>query len=265
MIDKTPEYLIQSINALGVYWIGIFDAVGSFILFLISTVKTLFTTRLKVAKVFLQMQLIGVNSLAIVILTGTFAGAVLAFQSYIGFKRFGGEEFIGPVVALSLTRELGPVLTGLMVAGRAGSAIAAEIGTMRITEQIDALRTLCINVWQYLMVPRVFASTIIMPFLSLFAMICGVIGGYIISVHVLHLNGEEYISGIKKYLELSDVTNGLIKSAVFGLILSWVGCFKGFNTRGGARGVGLATTQSVVIGSILILMANYFLTAMLFE
>lgn len=257
--------LLEITNRLGAQAILICDEFGSFTFFLITTLTTLFTTRLKFKKVLVQIERIGVNSLPIVVLTGTFAGAVLAFQSYIGFRRFGGEEFIGPVVTLSMARELGPVLTGLMVTGRAGSAMAAEIGTMQITEQVDALRTLCVNVWQYLMVPRIFASTFILPFLSLFATICGAIGGYVIAVYVLHLNGEEYISGIKKYVELSDITNGLIKAAVFGLILSWVGCYKGYHTRGGARGVGFATTQAVVIGSIMLLIANYFLTALLFE
>lgn len=210
------------------------------------------------------MEHIGVDSLAIVMLTGLSSGAVLAFQSYIGFKRFGAEEFIGPVVALSLTRELGPVLTGLMVTGRAGSAMTAEIGTMRITEQIDALQTLRLNVFQYLITPRLVATTIILPFLALFTMIIGVIGGYIIATMVLGLNGVQFIKGIQRYVELSDVTKGLFKSAVFGLILSWVGSYKGYIAHGGARGVGIATTQSVVIGSIMILIANYFLTAILF-
>jgi phospholipid/cholesterol/gamma-HCH transport system permease protein len=256
--------IIEFIDHIGLYGLRICTQIGTFILFFVHIIQALFTTRLKLHKVIVQMEQVGVNSLVIVILTGTFAGAVLALQSYIGFKRFGGEEFIGPVVALSLTRELGPVLTGLMVTGRAGSAMSAELGTMRITEQIDALRTLCINSWQYLIIPRVVASTIIMPFLSMFAMVCGTFGGYFIAVHVLNLNGEEYLSGIKKYLELSDITNGLVKSAFFGLILSCVGCYKGYYTRGGAQGVGIATTQAVVLGSIMILIANYFLTAILF-
>jgi phospholipid/cholesterol/gamma-HCH transport system permease protein len=256
--------LISLVDSLGHYGLSICDRAGRFALFFINSVKTGVTTPLKLHKTFVQMQHIGVDSLPIAMLTGAFAGAVLAFQSYIGFKRFGGEDFIGPVVALSLTRELGPVLTGLMVAGRAGSAIAAEIGTMRITEQLDALVTLCINAWQYLIVPRIVASTFILPFLSLFCTMCGIVGGYLINVYVLNLNGEQYISGIRKYLELSDVTNGLIKSSVFGLILAWVGSYKGYYTSGGARGVGLATTQSVVVASIMILIANYFLTAFLF-
>jgi phospholipid/cholesterol/gamma-HCH transport system permease protein len=211
------------------------------------------------------MKHIGVDSLSIILLTGAFSGAVLALQSYVGFKRFGAEDFIGPVVALSLTRELGPVLTGLMVAGRAGSSIAAELGTMQITEQIDALKTLNININQYLVVPRIAASVLIMPLLTLFSMICGIIGGYVISVFVLGLNGEQYITQIQSYLELSDITGGLIKSSVFGLILAWVGCYKGYSTTGGAKGVGIATTQSVVLSSILILISNYFLAALLFE
>lgn len=209
------------------------------------------------------MSNIGVDSLNITVLTGSFTGMVFALQSYIGFQRVGGEQFIGPVVALGLIRELGPVLTGLMVTGRAGSAITAEIGTMRITEQIDALQTLRINAFQYLVVPRILAGTIILPFLTLFAMICGIIGGYIICVYVLLLSPEDYISGIKSYVELSDIRGGLIKASVFGLILTWVGTYKGFYTSGGARGVGISTTQSVVVSSVLILMSNYFLTKLL--
>lgn len=257
--------LLGAINMLGKQTIMLCNSFGRFTLFFLQSIKTFFTTRLKVGKLFAQIEHIGVNSLSISILTGTFAGAVFAFQSYIAVKRFGGEEFIGPAVSLALARELSPVLTGLMVTGRAGSAIAAEIGTMRITEQIDALRTLCIDTYQYLIVPRILASAIILPLLSLFTTICGVIGGYLISVNTLGLNGEEYIQGIKRYTELQDVTNGLIKAAFFGLILAWVGCYKGFYTTRGARGVGIATTQAVVIGSIMILIANYFLTALLFD
>lgn len=251
-------------QALGRQTIIFFDDIGRFSLFFIDSVKTFLTSRPRIHMLFEQMTTIGVDSLSIILLTGAFTGAVLALQSYIGFKRFGAEEFIGPVVALSLTRELGPVLTGLMVTGRAGSAMTAEIGTMQITEQVDALKTLCVNVQQYLVVPRILGATIILPFLTLFSMICGIIGGYLIAVNVLMLNGEQYISGIKTFVELSDITGGLIKASVFGLIMSWVGCYKGYYTRGGAKGVGIATTQSVVLSSIMILIANYFLAAMLF-
>ncbi len=256
--------LISFVQAVGSYSISTLNTLGQVFLFLLQVFKTFFTSKLKLHKLFDQMSIIGVGSLSIVLLTGVFSGGVLALQSYIGFKRFGAEEFIGPVVALSLTRELGPVLTGLMVTGRAGSAITAELGTMQITEQIDALRTLCINVFQYLMVPRVLGAAIILPFLTLFSMMFGIIGGYCVCVYVLNLNGEQYINGIKTFLELSDITGGLIKASAFGIIFSWIGCYKGFMTTGGAKGVGLSTTQSVVISSILILIANYFLTAMLF-
>ncbi len=257
--------VIRFIDALGNSFLTTTTVVGSYVTFFIHTVRTAVTTKLKVSKLFVQMNRIGVDSFTIVVLTGTFAGAVLAYQTYEGFKRFGGgQEFIGPLVALAMTRELGPVFTGLMVAGRAGSAIAAEIGTMRITEQIDALQTLRINVFQYLMVPRVLAGTLILPFLSLFCMMCGIIGGYMVCVYVLGLNGEEYVSEVQKYLEVTDIRGGMIKSGVFGLILAWIGSFKGFHTYGGARGVGQSTTRSVVVSSILILITNYFLTVVLF-
>jgi len=253
------------VDAVGKKVLRICNALGQFILFLLQTVGTIFSTKLRIKKLFAQMKHIGVDSFVIIFLTGAFSGAVLALQSYIGFKRFGAEEFIGPVVALSLIREMGPVLTGLMVTGRAGSSIAAELGTMQITEQVDALKTLCINVKQYLIVPRILGGTLILPFLTAFSMIFGIVGGYIISVYVLGLNGEQYISGIRTFVEFSDITGGLIKSSVFGLILTWVGCYKGYHTHGGAKGVGISTTESVVVSSILILISNYFLAALLFE
>lgn len=255
--------IVRFINAVGTFGVALCDSLGRFALFLFIALKILFTTRLKVTKLFVQMSRIGVESLTIVILTGTFSGMVFALQSYIGFQRVGGEQFIGTVVALGMIRELGPVMTGLMVTGRACSAIAAEIGTMRITEQIDALKTLRINTFQYLVVPRILGGTLILPFLTLFAMLVGIMGGYVICVYVLGLSSEDYMNGIKNYVELSDIRGGLTKAAVFGLILTWVGSYKGYQTRGGARGVGSATTESVVLSSILILVSNYFLTKML--
>ena len=257
-------FIINIINNIGKVFIKLCSNVGNFVLFLFTTISTLFTTRLKINKLFFQVEHIGVGSISIILLTGVFAGAVLAFQSYEGFKRFGAEEFLGPIVAISITRELGPVLTALMVTGRAGSAITAELATMSITEQIDALRTLCINTYQYLVVPRILASVLILPFLTLFAMFFGIIGGYLISVYVLGLNGEQYTEGIRTFLELKDIVGGLVKASVFGLILSWVGTYKGYNTRGGARGVGKSTTKSVVISSIMILISNYFLASLIF-
>src|SRR5579872_676145 len=255
--------ILRFVDLIGAYTLKLCRLLGAFTLFLWRALLTIFTKRPSLHKLFFQANRIGVESIIIVVLTGTFSGMVFALQSYIGFQRVGGEQFIGAVVALGMIRELGPVLSGLMVTGRAGSAITAEIGTMRITEQIDALQTLRINTFQYLVVPRIVAGTIIMPFLTIFSMIFGVIGGYIVCVHILELSPEDYVNSIKSYVELSDIRGGLIKAAAFGFILSWVGSYKGYNTSGGARGVGISTTQSVVIASILILISNYFLTKML--
>jgi phospholipid/cholesterol/gamma-HCH transport system permease protein len=254
---------MNAIAYLGSAVLSLSDALGGFVLFFMTACTTAFTTRLNVKQLFLHMKQIGVDSLIIIVLTGFSAGLALALQTNIGFSRFGIEEFIGTVVALGMTRELGPVLTGIMVTGRAGSAMAAEIGTMRITEQIDALRTLCINPFQYLIVPRIVASVIILPFLTLFSMFFGVVGGYLFCVYTIEINPESYISGIQQFVEMSDISGGLIKASFFGLIMAWVGTYNGYRTSGGARGVGTATTRSVVLSSILILVANYFLSSFL--
>lgn len=251
------------ITAIGRWVLTLCDALGSFILFLGIVCKVTFTTRLNRNQLFIHMKRIGVDSLIIIVLTGFSAGLALALQTNIGFSRFGIQEFIGTIVALGMTRELGPVLTGLMVTGRAGSAMAAEIGTMRITEQIDAIRTLCVDPFQYLIVPRIVASIIIVPLLALFSMISGIVGGYLFCVYKIDINPESYISGIHQFVELSDITGGLIKSSCFGLLLAWVGTYQGYHTMGGARGVGNSTTRSVVLASILILIANYFLSSFL--
>lgn len=257
--------IVDFINQIGTKSIQVCDQFGGYAEFVAETFWVMCTKRLRLGKLIAQMENVGVDSFVISVLTGIFAGAVLTLQTYYGFNKFGSENMIGPVVALSLTRELGPVLTGLMVAGRSGSGIAAEIGTMRITEQIDALETLCINVQQYLIVPRILAGIIILPFLTTFTMFFGIWGGYMVYVFYYHLNSVDYIDGIKNFLELADIRGGLIKSSVFGFILTSIGSFVGYNTHGGAKGVGISTTQSVVISSILILITNYFLAMILFE
>lgn len=236
---------------------------GMFCLFLYETAKTAVTSAPRLNAILLQIEHIGVQSLPIVLLTGTFTGMVFALQSYVGFSRFGAEQFIGATVALAMIKELGPVLAGLMVTGRAGSAIAAELATMQVTEQIDALKTLHINPFSYLIVPRVVAATAIMPFLTLLCMGCGIAGGYIVCAQLLELNSQEFISNITLYIELFDIIGGLIKATVFGLIFSLIGCYKGYYTSGGARGIGHATTQTVVTASIAILITNYLLTLLL--
>jgi len=172
---------------------------------------------------------------------------------------------VGTVVALSMTRELGPVLTGLMVSGRVGASMAAELGTMRVTEQIDALITLATNPVKYLIVPRFIAATIVLPILTVLADIIGIAGGYLVSVELLGANPTVYMKKTIDFLELEDIYGGLLKAVVFGMIISIVGCYQGFFTRGGAEGVGRSTTRAVVMASMLILVSNYFITAFLFK
>lgn len=211
-----------------------------------------------------QMIDIGYYSLPVVGLTAIFTGMVLALQSYSGFARFNAESAIATVVVLSITRELGPVLAGLMVAGRIGAAIAAEIGTMRVTEQIDALTTLSTNPFKYLVAPRLIAGTLMLPVLVLIADIIGVLGGYLIGVYQLDFNASNYIRLTWEFLEPIDVISGLTKAAVFGFLITLMGCYHGYNSRGGAQGVGQATTNAVVSASILILAFNYLITAIFF-
>ncbi len=207
---------------------------------------------------------IGYYSLPVVGLTTLFSGMVLALQSYTGFARFSAEDTVATVVVLSVTRELGPVLAGLMVAGRIGASIAAEIGTMRVTDQIDALETLSTRPMQYLVGPRIIAGTICLPFLVLIGDIIGVFGGYLVGIYKLGFNSSVYLSKTLEFLELSDVILGLIKAAVFGFLIALMGCYHGYNSGRGAEGVGKATTNAVVSASILILIANYTVTALFF-
>ena len=211
-----------------------------------------------------QMIEIGYYSLPVVGLTAIFTGMVLALQSYTGFARFSAESAIPNVVVISITRELGPVLAGLMVAGRVGAAIAAEIGTMRVTEQIDALDTLATNPFKYLIAPRLIAGLTMMPILVLIADIIGVFGGYVVSIYKLGFNPYVYLKHTIDFVEVQDVVSGLVKAGVFGFLVTLMGCYHGYNSKGGAQGVGAATTNAVVSASILILCFNYFITEMFF-
>jgi len=207
---------------------------------------------------------IGYFSLPVVALTAIFSGMVLALQSYTGFARFSAEGAVATVVVLSMTRELGPVLAGLMVAGRIGAAMAAEIGTMRVTDQIDALTTLSTNPFKYLVVPRLVAGTLMLPLLVLVADILGVMGGFLVGTAKLGFNSGAYMARTWEYLEAEDVVSGLVKAAVFGFLVALMGCYHGYRSRGGAQGVGAATTNAVVSASILILIFNYIITELFF-
>ncbi|MBU1740431.1 MAG: ABC transporter permease [Proteobacteria bacterium] len=242
----------------------IVDQMGQILLLFLRAVIWTFRPPFRWFLVVKQMEFVGVKSLPVVILTGTFSGGVFALQSYYGFNQFGAEGYVGPVVALALTRELGPVLTALMVTGRAGSAMAAELGTMRVTEQIDALTVMAANPVQYLVVPRIIAGLVMMPLLTIIADLLGIVGGYLVTVRLLGVDGGLYIAKTVEYLGVADVLNGLVKALVFGLIMSLIGCYKGYYTRGGAEGVGQATTQAVVFASLTIIISDYFLTAVMF-
>lgn len=211
-----------------------------------------------------QLAEIGFYSLPVVGLTALFTGMVLALQTHTGFARFQAEGAVAAVVVLSMTRELGPVLAGLMVAGRVGASMAAELGTMRVTEQIDALTTLSTDPIGYLVTPRILAATLMMPCLVLIADIIGVFGGYMISIHRLGFNAGTYLQRSLDILQSEDVISGLVKAAVFGFLIALMGCYHGYHSGRGAQGVGAATTSAVVGASILILISNYLVTQLFF-
>lgn len=259
----SPGYISKFLEVVGHRTSGFLAEVGSVLIFLLQTLRWTFTPPFYWKSVLKQMEQIGFNSIPVVITTALSTGMVLALQSYTGFKRFGAETLIGTVVSLSMTRELGPVLTGLMVAGRAGAAMAAELGTMRVTEQIDALSTLATNPMKYLVVPRFIASTVMMFFLTILGVMIGIIGGYFVGVKVLDTNPVTYIDNSIDFTEVTDILYGLIKALVFGAVIGLIGCYKGFHTEGGAEGVGKATTGAVVVSCMLILILDYFLSALL--
>ncbi len=210
-----------------------------------------------------QLEEIGVRSLPVVSLTAAFGGLVFGFQTYIGFHRYiggGAEAFAGPIITLGLAKELIPILTGLMISGRVGSSMAAEIGTMKITEQIDALHSLGANPVRYLVVPRTLAAFFMTPCLTLYGDIIGIAAGYFYIVVLMGVNRVTYLSYTMQYMEIWDVFTGLIKAAIFGVVIATVGCWQGMKTEGGAEGVGRATTRTVVISSITILVFNFFLS-----
>jgi len=213
---------------------------------------------------FRQLEFIGVNSLFIVILTGLFTGMVLALQAYYGLRKFGGESMLGAGVALSMTRELGPVLTALMVAARAGSAMAAELGTMKVTEQVDALLAMAVHPVHYLALPRLLAGVIMVPLLTVISVFIGIVGGYFVGVILLGVNPGTYMQKMLEVVTADDLYNGLYKAIVFGLLLAVISCYEGLQASGGAEGVGRVTTRAVVLSAIAILIFDYIMTAMLF-
>jgi len=240
------------------------EDLGNIFVLLVQSIVWLFRPPSEIRNIVKQMDEVGINSLPVVLVTATFTGMVLALQSWSGFQRFQATSFVGSVVALSITRELGPVFAGLMVSGRVGASMAAELGTMKVTEQIDALVTLATNPVKYLVVPRVVASTLVLPVLVIFADLVGILGGYFVSVYLLGANPYVYTDKTYQYLEFRDIYTGLVKAAVFGFLIALISCYNGFIAEGGAEGVGRATTRAVVASSMTVLVSDYFMTSFMF-
>jgi len=255
--------LIGLIARIGHGTLFVVQEMGRMLIFLVATFAWLFRPPFRPFQILKQLHFIGFKSTFVVVLTAAFTGMVLGLQGYYTLRKFGSEAVLGSVVALSLIRELGPVLASLMVTARAGSAMTAEIGIMRITEQIDALDTMAVNSLQYLISPKLVAGLIGVPLLVAIADVVGIYGGYLIGVNLLGGNSGSYWSSIESAVEWKDVYGGILKSISFGLIVSWVCCYKGYNTRLSAEGLGAATTEAVVLSSVLILVWDYFLTSVL--
>jgi phospholipid/cholesterol/gamma-HCH transport system permease protein len=239
------------------------DALGKFILFLLSALWYAITPPYKPRLTIRQIRTIGAESFFLIVLISAFTGMVLGLQGYNSLRRFGSEGALGTLVSLTLVRELGPVLAALMIAARAGSAMAAELGSMQTTEQIDALTVMAINPVQYLVSPRVLAGIVSFPLLTSVFDVIGIWGGYMIGVVLMGAPGGSYMSGIASYMTKHDIITGLYKSLVFGVVVTWVCCYKGYNAKRMATGVSRATTEAVVLSSVLILAWDYFLTAVL--
>lgn len=257
--------LIYFFTFIGKITITFISSIGKLVCFFISSIISIFSPPIYFTQQLQQIVFIGLFSIPIVALTSIFSGAVLVLQSYNGFSRFSATNSIPIIVALSITRELGPVLTSFVIAGRVGAAIAAEISSMRVNEQIDALHSLGTDPIKYLIVPRMIAIIITVPCLVLISDFIGIFGGYLVAVYKLDFNSAHYIANTIKHLEIFDITLGLIKAVTFAIVIGTVSCFYGYYCAGGAKAVGKSTTTAVVVSSILILFTNYILTAILFK
>lgn len=251
------------LESVGLIFLRLFEQTGLWFRMLWRTIVSSVQPPFEFGEWFRQMVRVGVESVPVVFLTTMFTGMVFALETWSGFHRVHAENFVGSAVALSMLRELSPVLVGLMVTGRVGSSMAAEIGTMRVTEQIDALKALATDPVQYLFVPRVIAGLVMLPFLVVLGDALGIGGGYIVAVKLLGTNPVVYKQNTFQFIDMEDLWSGVLKAAVFGLILTLTGCVRGYYTSGGAEGVGRSTTQAVVSASLIILLADFFLTKLL--
>ena len=255
--------MISQIEKLGSLVIANVAGLGSFSRFLLKIFYWFLRPPFRSKLLFEQLYFIGNKSLFIVGLTGLFTGAVMSYQTYFGFKLINADSFIGPIVALSLAKELAPVLTGLIVAGRAGAAMAAQIGTMKVTEQIDALEVMGINSYQYLAIPRIIGATFSLPILSAIFLYIGNFGSWLIGVKVLEIDETIYFSKLSELMHVEDIIQGLIKAFFFGFVVASIGTYCGFKVKGGAEGVGKGTNMAVVWGMVVVLVLDFFLTSAL--
>lgn len=241
------------------------EELGEILMLLWQSIVWLFRPPFRGREFVRQLDFVGSQSALLIILTGSFTGMVSALQGYNGMHRYGAESMVGATVALALARELGPVISALMVIGRVGSAMTAELGSMRNTQQIDALTSMAVEPVQYLVVPRIVAATITVPLLAGLFSFSGMVGAYVVSTAYLNIDGGTFMEAVRYYIDADDIVHGLAKAVLFGLILSLVACYKGFYATGGSRGVGIATTKAVVVSSVLVLISDYFMTAIMFK
>lgn len=265
MIGKAVALLQPLADPLGRMIVGTIRALGDWCLFMREVFRWLPQRPFRWQNLLRQMEFVGVKSTAIILLTGTFVGMVFALQTGKAFALFNAENLVGATIGLSLTREIGPVFTALMITARACSAMAAEIGSMRVTEQIDALETMAVNPVHYLAVPRIVAATVMAPLLTALFNFIGSLGGYIVGVGLLKIEEGAFLHRLYYYVDISDITGGLLKAAVFGFCIAAISCYQGYITRGGAEGVGRATTRAVVLSCVTVLVLDYFLTTWILE
>ncbi|HIJ82657.1 MAG TPA: ABC transporter permease [Magnetococcales bacterium] len=255
--------MLTPIQRLGFLSLAFVRETGRMFIFLVQTVVSIPRQPWRWHNLLKQIHFMGMRSMFVIALTSIFAGMVLALQGFYTLSRFGSEALLGPAVALSMIRELGPVLSGLMITGRAGSAMAAELGIMRIREQIDALEVMGVPPIHFLAVPRFLAGLVVLPMLTVIFDVIGIFGGYLVAVQLLGLSAGTYLGGIESAVSMHDISTGLIKAFCFGIVITWICSFKGFYARRGAEGVSHATTSAVVLSSVLILVSDYFITAIM--
>ncbi len=256
------ENFFAYIGGIYFWFLDIVKALGAFAIFQYRLLPLYVTKPYRLKETLQQMVIVGIGSSGVIVLTGTFTGMVEAVQLYQGFHEFGAENLMGYPIYISIFRELGPVFAGLMLTSRAISAMAAELGTMRVTEQIDALDTLAVNSKKYLIIPRVIATTLSLPILIILFDALGAISAYLISVYALEVNKTEFVNTINMYLDLSDIFTGVLKGFIFGFLIGSIGTYIGYNAGGGAKGVGEATTNAVVLGSVTVFVMDYFLSSL---